>query len=199
MKTKIGPIILLLLLIGGCSIKKNISLKPIGFVPTIDDFSAYYDLEVDDQSPWESNRLIRFFDGTYMIEYEFDDDEAQLAEIGLYYTYMMEFEENEAEAQSTKAENIKIFSRQFSDAIFDARPKTGLQLSCDSYHCTEYYIKDRSIGAGTLLVAQIDNMVVTIFMTTTEDSYENLLEGFFNDYLKKMGRNQGNLENGRVI
>lgn len=199
MKTKIGPIALLLLLIGGCSIKKNIPLEPIGFVPTINDFSAYYDLDVDDQSPWESNRLIRFFDGTYMIEYEFDDDEASLPNIDLFYSYMMEYEESEAEAQSTKAYNVKIFSRQFSDAIFDARPKTDLNLSCDSYYCTEYYLKDRSIGIATLLIAQIDNMVVTISITTTEDTYENLLEGFFNYYLKKMSRNQGNLENGRVI
>jgi len=195
-------LLLLFTVIGliSCTIKRNVPIENIDFIPTINDFADYYDIEISPQDEWESNKLYRFMDGSYILEYEFNDDEASLAELQLYYNFELEYLESRRDVEATMQENITIYGG-YDEAIFGTRLRHDLALACDHYYLAEYYLLEAEDETAviTMLVARKNNMVVTFTITSNDIEYEHLIDGFFNTYLQRLESDQSSPGGSRQI
>lgn len=172
--------------LSSCTIKRNVPIENIDFVPTISDFAEYYEIEISPQDEWESNKLYRLIDGSYILEYEFDDDEASLAELQLYYNFELEYLAEGQSAESTMQDNIRIYGGAYDEEFFGTRIRHEFALACDQYYLAEYYLLEAEdeTAVVTVLIARKNNMVVTFTITTNDIEYEHLIDGFFNTYLQ---------------
>ncbi len=195
---RITTLFFILSILTSCTLKKNIPVNNLPFVPTVTDFASHYNLELGSYEQWEKNRMYRFWDDTFMFDYQYDYEDSPSPALDLYYTYMLELEASLKEAQSTMNQNIKIYTKEFDNDRFETFPKQDLELDCDEYYCSEFALKGYN-PSGTLLVALKGNYVITIFIAASEYKYPNMLEGFFNDYIRKTGKSQNQQEGFKSI
>lgn len=196
-------LLLLLTVIGlnSCTIKRNVPIENIDFIPTISDFADYYEMEISPQDDWENNKLFRFLDGSYILEYEFDDDEASLAELQLYYNFELEYLAEGQNAEASMQDNIRIYGSAYDEEYFGERLRHDLALACDAYYLAEYYLLDSEDESAvmTMLIARKNNMVVTFIISTNDSEYEDLIDGFFNTYLQRIENDKPSAAGTRQI
>lgn len=172
----LGFSLALVLFSSSCKIQKNIPLDEHPYVPDIHAIVTHYDLSLGSLNPYEQNSLISFTDGSYILEYVFDNREGHpLNEV--YYSYIMEHKTNVQEARNSLVDNISAFDEAFDPEVFKKKERPDLKLPGDEFYCTEYYRSGQPVGS--LLVARFGNSVVTIYINATEKE----LEGFFMDFL----------------
>ncbi|WP_421753437.1 hypothetical protein [Croceimicrobium sp.] len=159
-----------------CNIQKNIPLDDHPYVPDIHALAKHFDLSLGTLKPYEQNSLISFSDGSYILEYVFDNREGHpLTEV--YYSYIMEHKISVQEARNSLIDNISAFDEAFEKEDFKKKERPDLVIPGDEFYCAEYYHSGRP--AGSLLVARFGNSVVTIYINATEKE----LEGFYTDFL----------------
>ncbi len=165
-----------------CKVYQDIPSDMSNHVPSISDLDNFYeDISVGFNQDYLEDKYTRFYDGTGMLEYSYDNEKDPFNRHTIY-TYILEVEASASEAEATLAKNVEAFANALNHEGVTERELRKYDLPGELHFVAEYSFENKVFA--TLLVAQINNHVVTFFINSGDDEFPGLVDRFLLPYLE---------------
>lgn len=142
----------------------------------------YYDtLSLGRTEEYVEDKWTLFIDRTGMLEYQFDNENDPFHRWTIY-TYILEIEASAEEAAQTLSNNVKAFSEALLEDGIQEIELRQFDLPGELHFVAEYQYEGEVFA--TLVVAQINNQVVTFFINAGQNELPGLIDRFLLPYLE---------------
>lgn len=190
-KTLIIKIAFSLFILGiasSCKVYREIPVKLENQVPTIQDLENHYDtLSLGFKDNFIDQKWTEIMGGPLgTLEYSFDNSEDPFHRFTIY-NYYIEVEADAEDARSMFESNVLEISKSLLDAEFAERELRSIELPGELHFAAEY--KHPNGASSTLVVALINNYVVTFFLNGDQEEFPDLIGKFLLPYLEYTASN----------
>lgn len=180
---KITLILIFIGFLSSCKVYREIPLKLENQVPTIQDLENFYDtLSLGFKDNFIEQKWTEIMGGPLgTLEYTFDNSDDPFHRFTIYNYYI----EVEADAEDARAQfetNVLEISKTLLDAEFDEKELRKIELPGELHFAAEY--QHPNGASSTLVVALMNNYVVTFFFNGDQNEFPELIEKFLLPYLE---------------